>query len=178
MGATHSADREFVLRWARRCVGPVIDAGCGPGHWTEFLRLEGIEVEGVDCVPEFISEAEQRYPDTLYRLAVLPDLEVASGALRGVLAWYSLIHLPPEQMGATITSLAKFLQPGGELALGFFEGPEIEPFEHAVVTAYFWPINELVRHLESAGFEIVEIDMRADPHARSHGAISARLSAR
>ncbi|WP_244304572.1 class I SAM-dependent methyltransferase [Leucobacter viscericola] len=178
MEATHVADREFVLRWARRCGGPMIDAGCGPGHWTEFLRVAGNDVVGIDPVPEFLAEAALRYPDSVYRRAEMPNLGVAVNSLGGILAWYSLIHVPPAQMGEMLRDLASFLRPGAELALGFFEGASVEPFDHAVVTAYFWPVGELVGLLEDAGFEIVEVESRADPGSRPHGAISARLTAR
>lgn len=175
MEATHAADREFVLGWAGRCDGPIIDAGCGPGHWTEFLRLAGAEVSGIDAVPEFIDEARQRYPAAEYRRATLPFLDVPEASLGGVLAWYSLIHVDPAALGEVILALSKFLRPNGEILLGFFTGTTLEPFEHAVVTAYSWPIEELTRLLETLGFEITAVDAREDSDARPHGAISARL---
>lgn len=32
---------------------------------------------------------------------------------------------------------------GGKLVVGFFDGDEIEAFEHKVVTTYRWPADEL-----------------------------------
>lgn len=58
--------------------------------------------------------------------------------------------------------------------LGFFEGPRIEPFDHAVVTAYFWPIDAMEQELTRAGFEIVDTHARTDQGSRPHGAILAR----
>lgn len=178
MEATHVKDREFLVRWAQRCNGPLIDAGCGPGHWTEFLRVAGNDIVGVDAVPEFLTAAAGRHPNSVYRWAKMPYLDVAAHSLGGILAWYSLIHLSPSQMGEMLRALAGYLRPGGELGLGFFEGDRIEPFDHAVVTAYFWPIDELVNLLGSAGLEVVEVESRTDPGSRPHGAISARLSSR
>lgn len=51
MDDAHSDDREPVLRMAKQADGPIIDAGCGPGQWTAFLRGHGNDVEGVDLVP-------------------------------------------------------------------------------------------------------------------------------
>ena len=31
----------------------------------------------------------------------------------------------------------------GGLAIGFFEGPELEPFDHAVRTVHVWPMAPL-----------------------------------
>ncbi len=38
MTAVHPADRQFVDTWADAVTGPVIDAGCGPGQWTNWSR--------------------------------------------------------------------------------------------------------------------------------------------
>ncbi|GAB2573236.1 hypothetical protein GCM10027033_30140 [Leucobacter ruminantium] len=55
-------DRERILSWARACRGPLLDLGCGPGHWTALLHDEGSEVRGVDIVPEFVELARRRFP--------------------------------------------------------------------------------------------------------------------
>ncbi|MEF3402982.1 hypothetical protein [Agromyces sp. CCNWLW203] len=34
---THELDRELITRWAEPLEGLVLDAGCGPGHWTDHL---------------------------------------------------------------------------------------------------------------------------------------------
>lgn len=60
------------------------------------------------------------------------------------------------------------------MLLGFFEGPTIEMFTHAVVTAYRWPVTELNGELEAAGFEVIETHTRTGPGHRPHGAILAR----
>lgn len=64
--------------------------------------------------------------------------------------------------------------PGGSLLLGFFEGTNLESFPHAVTTAFFWPINELAKHLKFAGFEIEQTDTRIDLGKRPQAAVCAR----
>ncbi|WP_241248939.1 class I SAM-dependent methyltransferase [Rhodococcus sp. X156] len=173
MGAVHPEDRDLVLRWALHRPGPIIDAGCGPGHWTDFLTRAGVEVEGTDLVPAFVAQARDRFPAARFREAASDDLGVPDGSLAGVLAWYSTIHTPPEQLAAVLAELARCLAPGGSLLLGFFEGPAVEAFAHAVVTAYRWPVERLAGHLQDAGFAVREIHTRTDPGARPHGAIVA-----
>lgn len=34
-------DRALIGAWAESLHGPVLDAGCGPGHWSAFLREIG-----------------------------------------------------------------------------------------------------------------------------------------
>lgn len=166
-------DLALVERWARRIEGPVLDVGCGPGQWTHFLAGLGTDVEGVDPVPELIESAQATYPDHRYRVGRAEALGVDDGSLGGVLAWYSLIHTEPERIGAALAELARCLRPGGGLALGFFTSSTLEPFEHAVTTAYTWPVELLACEVEAAGFTVTHTESRADRPAREHGAILA-----
>ncbi|GIE76782.1 methyltransferase [Actinoplanes philippinensis] len=173
--------------------GPVLDLGCGPGHLTAYLRSLGAAAIGVDLVPEFVAHARATHPDGDYRLGSLtdPDLPAAGG----VLAWYSLIHLPPPELDAALAGFARLLSPGGRLVIGFFtagsgepavngepagnagtadSGGTVEAFDHKVTTAYRWPPAELSARLAAAGFTETERLLRpVDPAHRPHGAIAA-----
>lgn len=173
--AMSPVDRAAIEEWACGIDGRLIDAGCGPGHWAAHLCSLGADIEGIDMVPAFIDSARERFPDVTFRLGELDALPVGSASLKGILAWYSVIHASPEQVPAIIREFARCLAPGGKLLLGFFEGQHVVPFDHLVTTAYFWPVSEMTRFLEDAGFEILGVQMRTDPGARPHAAIIARL---
>jgi len=170
-------DREQLVTWARGVDGGILDVGCGPGQWANHLSEHGVRVEGIDPVPAFIDEARRRYPDVSYRVGQADRLGVDDASLGGVLAWYSLIHTDPAEIGGLLAEFARCVRPGGGLALGFFEGPELAPFDHAVTTAYFWPMHRLAAEVERAGFAVVDTHARTDPGARRHGAIVAERSA-
>lgn len=172
--ATAEQDREHLLSWARGIDGRIVDIGCGPGQWTSYLSDRGVDIEGVDPVPEFIAEAQRRYPGVVYRIGHADRLGVEDASVGGVLAWYSLIHADPDQIDALLTEFARCTRPGGGLAIGFFEGPELVPFDRAVTTAYFWPIDLLSASVERAGFVVTDTRARTDPGMRRHGAIIAR----
>lgn len=176
----HAAVPDLVLlqRWALGLRGAVIDVGCGPGQWTNYLSALGVGVEGIDPVTEFIDSARAAYPGLRYRAGSAEDLGVGDGLLGGVLAWYSLIHTEPSRIGDAFAEFARCLRPGGGLALGFFTGPALEPFDHAVTTAYFWPMDLLGSHVEAAGFTVTHTVTRTDPGARPHGAILATRAIR
>lgn len=166
-------DRQCIERWAEGIDGPVLDAGCGPGHWTALLHRNGVDIQGIDLVPEFIDSARTRFPDVPFRVASLRDFGVSENSLHGVLAWYSLIHVPPDELPGILAETARVLVPGGRLLLGFFDGPAAAPFEHAVTTAYFWSVARMRRLLRGAGFTVFDVETRTDPGARPHAAISA-----
>ena len=172
--AAHPADRELVAAWAAGLEGPVIDAGCGPGHWTQFLSEQGARVTGIDLVPEFIALAEELFPAVPFGVGTIGSLDAADGSLGGIFAWYSIIHLHPADVPAVLAEFARCLRPGGHLMLGFFPGPAVERFPHAVFPAHFWPVSVLSRELTAAGFEMLETHLRTEPGRRPHAALAAR----
>jgi hypothetical protein len=76
---------------------------------------------------------------------------VEDASLGGILAWFSLIHTDPDQIGAPLTEFARGTRPGGGLLIGIFEGAELAPFDHAVTTAYFWPVSLCPRDSSGLG---------------------------
>ncbi|MBO9039474.1 class I SAM-dependent methyltransferase [Curtobacterium flaccumfaciens] len=174
MDAVHPDDRSLVDDWAAGRSGPLVDAGCGPGHWTAHLARQGHRVSGIDAVPEFVEHARRTHrPSVEFRVGSLDALPLADGSVDGVLAWYSVIHHEPSRIGEPLAEFRRVLTPVGGLLLGFFEGDAVEVFDHAVVSAYRWPVASLVTVLDEAGFDVVDVHTRTDPGHRPHGAISA-----
>lgn len=175
LSAMNPLDVQLISDWAAQCPGPIVDAGCGPGHWTHFLQERGAEVEGVDLVPAFVELARTRFPTVSYRVARLDDLGLPDQAAAGILAWYSLIHLEPARVPAVLRELRRCLRDDGTLLLGCFVSERLEPFPHSVATAYSWPVDELTRRLESAGFVVRHTETRPNPARldRWHSALLA-----
>ncbi|WP_314874389.1 class I SAM-dependent methyltransferase [Actinomyces oris] len=173
MEATSQEDRQLIARWARGVQGRIVDLGCGPGHWTAYLHDLGLEVEGVDPVEGFIEIARTQHPYVTYRQGSSACLPARSyGA---VLAWYSLIHIPPQDLPGALASLRDSLTPRGSLLIGFFAGDRAEEFPHAVTPAYYWPPQELASLLERSGFIVLDMERRQVSGVRDHGSISCRV---
>lgn len=177
IASTAEADRALIGAWASGIAGRIIDVGCGPGQWTDWLRCAGADIEGVDPTGEFVEAAQRRFPRTSFRPARAEDLGVPDGTVAGILAWYSLIHLEPARIGVALAEFARCLRPGGGLVIGFFTGERLEPFDHAVTTAWFWPVDRLTDALERAGFTVTDTqtDTPTQPGTRLPASISARL---
>lgn len=178
MNSVHPSDRQLIDTWASHVSGRVLDAGCGPGHWTDYLSRYGLDVQGLDIVPEFLNTARARYPAVKFELGSIDAIDEPSDSLGGVLSWFSTIHHEPSQIVIPLTEFARVLHPGGTLLLGYFDGTEIEAFDHAVVRAYRWPASELSAMLKDAGFDIIETHRRTERGRRDVGAILCELRAR
>lgn len=177
-----AADRRFIAAWRDATTGRLLDAGCGPGLWTQFLHDSDRDVVGVDIASEFLASARSRFPHLGFELASLRDLPFENASFGGILAWYSLIHTPPADLPELLAEFARVLAPGGTLLIGFFDGIPREPFAHAVTTAYYWDAEALGTLLEDAGFTVTAGERRerapGEVGSRPHGAVTAVRDAR
>lgn len=172
-------DLAFLKKNLGDCDGPVLDVGCGPGHLTAYLTDLGLVARGIDLVPEFVDHARGNRPDIDFSVESLHSVEVPDGSLHGVLAWYSLIHCAPSEVPAALVRLRHAMVDRGVLVIGFFDSAEqIEPFDHKVLTAYRWPIDEMAAALVEAGFIEIDRAQRAADTARLHAALAVRAARR
>jgi SAM-dependent methyltransferase len=173
-GKVHPDDLAFIERHLGARPGAVLDLGCGPGHLTDHLRTLGVDATGIDLVPEFIDHARATHPNGRYELGSLERLAVADHSVAGILAWFSLIHLPPRDLDRVLVEFRRATAPAGMLVLGFVDGAEVSAFDHKVVTAYRWPADEISERLARAGFaEVERLRRPAEGHHRPQFAIAA-----
>src|SRR5262245_10881776 len=120
-------DRHLLNRFAEamRGRGLVADLGCGPGHVTRYLHDQGVEMLGIDLSPAMIRFARDRNPGLDFRVGDMRALELPDGALSGIVAFYSLIHLAPEEHPQTLREFRRVLRPDGLFLIGFHVGTQI-----------------------------------------------------
>jgi SAM-dependent methyltransferase len=146
--------------------GPVLDVGCGPGRIIDHLRRLGERPAGLDLSPGMVRVARQRHPDLDLRIGSMTALPWPAGSARGVLAWYSLIHLPADGRIAAYTEFARVLVPGGLLLAAFQVGTDrrhiTQGYGHQVdLVAYRLDPDEVGAAVRAAGFEVVATLVRA-----------------
>lgn len=104
--------------------GPVADLGCGPGHVTAHLRSLGVSAFGVDLSPGMVALARRAYPDLRFDEGSMTALDLPDGSVGGIVAWYSVIHSPPEVLPVVFAEFERTLAPGGYVLVGFHVGDE------------------------------------------------------
>jgi SAM-dependent methyltransferase/GNAT superfamily N-acetyltransferase len=102
--------------------GPVADLGCGPGRLTAHLNRLGLEAFGVDLSPRMIEIAQRDHPGLRFEVGSMTDLDVPDAGVGGVLAWFSLIHVPDPQVPVVLAHVRRVLRPGGVALLAFHRG--------------------------------------------------------
>ncbi|MBO4206015.1 class I SAM-dependent methyltransferase [Micromonospora echinofusca] len=170
----HADDLAFIGRHLAGRPGTVLDLGCGPGHITDYLRSSGVDATGIDLVPEFVAHARATHPDGRYELGSMDRLAAADRSVVGILAWFSLIHLPPQDLDGVLAEFRRVLAPAATLVTGFFVRDEVDAFDHKVVTAWRWPVDEFSERLTRVGFREVErLQRPAEGPHRPYAAIAA-----
>jgi SAM-dependent methyltransferase len=102
--------------------GPVADVGCGPGHVTAHLHELGVDAFGVDLSPGMIDVARRDHPDLRFEVGSMTDLDLADASVAGLLAFWSLVHVPDDAFPTVFGQFRRVLRPGGPLLLGFHVG--------------------------------------------------------
>jgi SAM-dependent methyltransferase len=139
--------------------GPVADLGCGPGHVTAHLNTLGVSAFGVDLSPKMVEIARRTYPDLRFEVGSMTALDLPDGELRGIVAWWSILHTPPEVLPTVFAEFHRTLAPGGHLLVGFHAGDEqLRPegaYGHPVsYDAYLLPPDHITELLSQAGMAV------------------------
>jgi SAM-dependent methyltransferase len=163
-------------------LGPVADIGCGTGRVTAHLDGLGVEAFGIDLSPGMVDVARATYPQLRFDVGSMTDLALEDGILGGVLAWYSIIHTPPQQLPDVFAWFFQVLAPGGQLLLGFHVGDErrrlTRAYGHDVsCDSYRLQPNHIAELLTQAGFDVHTRLLRA-PSAREKAPQASILARR
>jgi SAM-dependent methyltransferase len=102
--------------------GLVADVGCGPGYVTHHLHQLGVDVVGIDLSPEMIAIARRDYPDLRFEVGTMTDLDLDDDSVAGILAFWSVIHVPDHAVPTVFAQFRRVLHAGCPLLVGFHVG--------------------------------------------------------
>src|SRR5206468_5233579 len=93
-----------------------------PGHVTRYLQEHGANAFGIDLSPAMLAQAQQLNPAIEFREANMLALDAAENSWAGIIAFYSIIHIPRADLPEVFREFVRVLQPNGLLFLAFHAG--------------------------------------------------------
>ena len=146
----------------------VLDLGCGPGQVGVYLGQRGLRMIGIDLAFQMLLVARQRTGNRCLVRGDMRSIPLRTGSISGVVAFYSVHHLPRSALRTALAEIRRILKPAGLLVIAthlgesevytnMFFGHEIE-----TVGGTLYGEGELVGLLESESFVIEDIRSR-DP---------------
>jgi len=154
---------------------PVADIGCGPGHVTAHLRDAGLTPFGIDLSPGMIEVARRDHPGLRFETGTMTNLQIPGNSLAGLVAFWSLIHIPDDEMPAVLAGFHRALKPGGLLLTGFHVGDRVRLKTEGYgghpmrVHVHLRPPERMTTWLQTAGFT-VEAQLLLDLNTPTPGA--------
>jgi len=140
-------DRQLLDRFAAsvRDVGPACDMGCGPGHVAHYLHERSVPVCGVDLSAEMVERARHLTPGVEFRQGDMMALDIPDETWAGIVAFYSIIHIPRADIVKALLELRQVLRPDGLLLLTFHVGDDTIHLDHwwdqAVCVDFFFLVS-------------------------------------
>ena len=115
-----------------------------------------------------IERASRLTPGVEFRQGDMLALDTPDGTWAGIAAFYSIIHIPRDDMRRALGELRRVLRPGGQLLLAFHIGGDVIHLDEwwgqqVCVDFFFFRPEDVVGYLRDSGFEIEEIVER-DPY--------------
>ena len=167
-------DRALLACFAEQVgeLGVIADIGCGPGHVAAYLHGLGARVIGIDLATAMVAVARRLSPDIPFETGSMLSLAHADATWGGIVAFYSIIHLPQEARLQALAEFYRALRPGGLLLLAFHIGEHGEELRHldewwgqaVSLDVWFLDPREIEALLRAAGFT-VEMSLTRQPYA-------------
>jgi predicted methyltransferase len=104
--------------------------------------------------------ARRDHPELRFEVGSMTDLHLSDASVAGLLAWWSLIHLPDDEVPTVFAHFHRALRPGGPLQVGFHVGDtsQLKTKGHGgrpmTVYVHRRQPDKVASRLRDAGFEI------------------------
>ena len=169
----NSRDRSDVSRWLARFAAGlpgdamIVDVGAGPGMDTVALRRRGLRAFSLDFSMGMLRAGVEEYPGPRLQ-ADARQLPFRSGALAGIWACGSLLHLSRSDAAKALEDARRTLTPRGRLLVAVKQGHgcETETTRYGMPRFFqYWTGPELDALLDATRFRVMDAATEASPRA-------------
>ncbi|MBW4061463.1 class I SAM-dependent methyltransferase [Candidatus Saccharibacteria bacterium] len=140
----------------------VLDIGCGPGQFSQYLMGHGHKVTGIDTSDEMLAIARDKVPTGTFTKMDMRKLVYPDETFDACLVAYSLIHIPSSELLTTLREIIRVMKVGG-IALFIVQKGDAdqildEPLaEGEKIFVNFFSEDRFKKFLVDGGFDIIEM---------------------
>ena len=144
----------------------ICDAGCGPsGHIGKYLLNKGHKVIGIDISEKCIEIAQSYQPEIDFKLMDMANTDFEDETFDGLIAFYSIIYTPKNQVDKIFKEFNRILKVGGKVLLVVKKGKEAgiinnDWYEGNPVYFTHFMEDEIKGYFEDNGIEIDFLETR------------------
>ncbi len=177
---TDTSDFEHIDRFisAVKPRGSILEVGCGSGQFSKYLGSKGFSTIGIDLSDSMLSLAKKKVPEGTFQVMDMRSLSFEDVVFDGIIAPYSLIHIPDDEVVATLKGFHRVVKKSGALCVVVQEGEKDhvvqEPFApDKQIFFNFFTKERIKEYVSNAGFRDIVIKTVPcdDPYAMSSGII-------
>ncbi|MVM29494.1 methyltransferase domain-containing protein [Spirosoma sp. HMF4905] len=145
----------------------VLELGCADGIPTARFLSQQFSYLGIDISPIQVEQARANVPEALFQVADMATLTFSRLSFDGVIALYSIIHLPLAEQPALFKTIYQWLAPNGYFLCitGADEWTGVDSDWIKPGTLMYWSYADAGTYrswLIEAGFTIVESQFVAE----------------
>jgi SAM-dependent methyltransferase len=148
----------------------VLELGCGAGVPMTATLAEGRDVTGVDISERQIELARRNVPNATFMRADMTKVDFPAGSFDAVIAYYSLTHVPRDEVPPLLGRVFAWLRSGGILiaSMGVEDDPGGIETDWLGVDMYFshFSARKNQRLVEAAGFVVDSAEVLVEPEDR------------
>lgn len=150
-----------LLADSLRANATILDLGCGPGQFTSYLHEKGYLVEGIDNSTQMLQIAREKVPTGKFKKMDMRKLDYPNDMFDGVLAAYSLIHIPTKELNGVIDEIKRVLKPDGLVLAITQEGEPDQIMDEPLATGKkifvnFFSKERIAVQFVSSGFKVIQ----------------------
>lgn len=141
----------------------LLDAGCGPGHYSDAFARHGFKVTGIDLSSVMIQQAKASYSNCTFAIHDFTDLKFAADFFDCIFCMAAFQHIPLEEGTArkTLQGFHRVLKKGGLIMLNVQIGRETGFEPDGRFTQGYESDEVAAGLLEQCGFEIIDRNLWA-----------------
>ncbi len=146
--------------------GQTIEIGCGPGEISNYLKMKGLDIIGIDISEKMIGIANELNPEISFEVGDIFNLRYPDNSFAGVVAPYLIVNFSLDDLSYAFSEIHRILIDNGLFLFSFHIGDgniTVDDFltEGNKLDFVFFDPDKIIEVLVDKEFEIIEKIIRS-----------------